>query len=129
MKDYFTSHTQRMSKGHIESNPFNVIKVAFSPKAFNQIKKTIGSRPAESGGALFGKPEELRSAIPYIREFVFDNNANTTRATYTINTKHLNPIIHQLWEQRELELQGLVHSHPYGCHRPSGPDVSYFHEL
>ena len=33
-------------------NPFNVVKVAFSPKAFEQIKKTIGSRPAESGGAL-----------------------------------------------------------------------------
>lgn len=110
-------------------NPFYVVKVAFSPKAFEQIKKTIGSRPAESGGALFGKPEDLRSPIPYITDFVFDNGANATRVTYSINTKFLNPVIHDKWDNHGLELHGIIHSHPGGCSRPSGPDMQYFHNM
>ena len=114
---------------HVGSNPFNVMKVAFSPKAIDQIKKTIGSRHAENGGALFGKPEDLKSPIPYIREFVFDDNATTSHVTYTINTKYLNPVIHTMWDKHELELHGLIHSHPIGCRYPSGPDMSYFHDM
>jgi len=118
-----------MAEDRFEQNPFGVKKVAFSRKAIEQIEKTIGSRHAEDGGALFGKPEELESPIPYIREFVFDDSANTTCVTYTINTKKLNPIIHKMWEQDGLELQGLIHSHPVGCRYPSGPDMTYFHRM
>ena len=115
--------------GNSKRNPFNVVKVAFSPKAFEQIKKTIGSRPAESGGALFGNPENLKSPIPYITDFVFDNGANATRVTYSINTKFLNPVIHDKWDNHGLELHGIIHSHPGGCSRPSGPDMEYFHNM
>ena len=114
---------------NVGSNPFNVMKVAFSPKAIDQIKKTIGSRHAENGGALFGKPEDLKSPIPYIREFVFDDNATTSHVTYTINTKYLNPVIHTMWDKHELELHGLIHSHPIGYRYPSGPDMTYFHDM
>ena len=129
MKHFANHRARRMNGNNPHCNPFNVEKIAFSPKAFEQLKKTIGSRHAESGGALFGKPEELRSAIPYIREFVFDGDASTSHVTYTINTKHLNPIIHQMWDEQKLELHGLVHSHPYGCRYPSGPDMTYFHNM
>lgn len=129
MKYQTIHHAHNWGSSPIGRNPFHVVKVAFSPKAFEQIKKTIGSRHAESGGALFGKPEELRSPIPYIREFVFDGNASTSHVTYTINTKHINPVIHKMWDQHELELHGLIHSHPIGCRYPSGPDMIYFHNM
>lgn len=128
MKNHSDNRAQRKGYGS-NGNPFNVVKVAFSPKAFEQIKKTIGSRPAESGGALFGKPEDLKSAIPYISNFVFDDGANATRVTYTINTKFLNPVIHDMWDNHALELHGIIHSHPGGCSRPSGPDMEYFHNM
>ena len=128
MKNYFVNRTQHKGPEN-NDNPFNVVKVAFSPKAFEQIKKTIGSRPAESGGALFGKPENLKSAIPYISDFVFDDGASATRVTYTINTKFLNPVIHDMWDNHALELHGIIHSHPGGCSRPSGPDMEYFHNM
>ena len=129
MKIHSGNRAQRMRGDNPKHNPFNVVKVAFSPKAFEQIKKTIGSRPAESGGALFGKPEDLKSAIPYITDFVFDNGASTTRVTYSINTKFLNPVIHDMWDNHGLELHGIIHSHPGGCSRPSGPDMEYFHNM
>ena len=127
MKNQSDNRAQR--KDYKSGSPFNVVKVAFSPKAFEQIKKTIGSRPAESGGALFGKPENLRSAIPYITDFVFDNEANATRVTYSINTKFLNPVIHDMWDNHGLELHGIIHSHPGRNNRPSGPDITYFHNM
>lgn len=125
------SNYRKQCKGQVipSQNPFNVTKVAFSPEAFEKIKKTIGSRPAESGGALFGKPEDLKSAIPYISDFVFDDGANATRVTYTINTKFLNPVIHDMWDNHGLELHGIIHSHPGGCSRPSNPDMEYFHKM
>ena len=128
MKKNFDNRAQRNSC-ETNGDPFNVVKVAFSPKAFDQIKKTIGSRPAESGGALFGKPEDLRSPIPYITDFVFDNEANATRVTYSINAKFLNPVIHDKWGNHGLELHGIIHSHPGGCSRPSSPDMEYFHKM
>lgn len=129
MKNHSNNQAQRMGGVNSKRNPFNVVKVAFSPKAFEQIKKTIGSRPAESGGALFGNPENLKSPIPYITDFVFDNGANATRVTYSINTKFLNPVIHDKWDNHGLELHGIIHSHPGGCSRPSSPDMEYFHNM
>ena len=129
MKKHFKSRAQGMPIGIPGSNPFNVVKVAFSPSAFNKIRETVGSRPAESGGALFGRPADLRSPIPYITDFVFDSGASTTRATYSINTKFLNPVIHDKWDNHGLELHGILHSHPVRSPRPSGPDMTYFHQM
>jgi len=115
--------------GESQSNPFGVVKVAFSPEAFEQMKNTIGSKPAETGGALFGEPADLRSAIPYIKDFVFDAAATSTWASYTINTEFLNPVIHEKWDNHGLEIHGLVHSHPKGCKRLSMPDMEYFRNM
>jgi|GEM_PF-2499047 len=110
-------------------NPFGVKKVFFSTKAFGMMKESIGREIPENGGALFGYEETLRSPYPFITEFVLDAHANTTHASYTINTDFLNPVIHVLWDNFSLELQGLVHSHPYGLCRPSTPDMDYFRNM
>lgn len=129
MKHYSKNPTQRPMNNCAERNPFNVVKVAFSPKAFDQIRKTIGSRPAESGGALFGVLEDLQSPIPYIREFVFDRGTDASRATYTINVDHVNKHSHLMWDEFGLDYYGQIHSHPYGFKHLSGPDMRYFHEM
>ena len=79
------------------------------------------SRPAESGGLLFGKEDDM-----IVRKFVFDKHAHTTRSTYTFNTDFLNPEIKRIWNEEGLSCIGFIHSHPHGYGRLSTPDVEYF---
>lgn len=92
--------------------------------AFLDIVNFIGKKPAESGGALFGFEEDY-----IIREFIPDTNAKTSRSTYEINTKYLNPIVKDLWDKRQLSLIGIIHSHPSGYSDLSGQDMLYFQDL
>lgn len=123
-----SSYSAQLTSG-TKPNPFNVQKVVFSQQAYDKIRMTVGNRHAESGGALFGYPNDLRSPFPFISDFVFDIGASTTHVTYSIDTKFLNPVIHDLWEKHGLEFFGIVHSHPVGCRYPSNPDMAYFHRM
>lgn len=96
-------------------------KMQILESAYNEIINTIGSRPAESGGLLFGKEDDM-----IVRKFVFDKHAQTTRSTYTFNTEFLNPEIKRIWNDEGLSCIGFIHSHPHGCGRLSPPDVEYF---
>jgi len=102
----------------------NIDKMQITESAFNEIINFIGAKPAESGGALFGREDDY-----VIRKFVPDVNAKTSRATYTINTDYLNPVIKKLWGEEGLSLIGIVHSHPNGYSSLSGPDLHYFADL
>lgn len=102
----------------------NIDKMQITESAFNEIVNFIGAKPAESGGALFGREDDY-----VIRKFVPDVNAKTSRATYTINTDYLNPVIKKLWEEDGLSLIGIVHSHPNGLSSLSRPDLHYFGDL
>lgn len=99
-------------------------KMKILESAYNEIINTIGSRPAESGGLLFGKEDDM-----IVRKFVFDKNARTTRATYTFNTEFLNPEIKRIWNEEGLSCIGFIHSHPHGYGRLSPPDVEYFSSM
>ena len=96
-------------------------KMQILESAYNEIINTIGSRPAESGGLLFGKEDDM-----IVRKFVFDKHAQTTRSTYTFNTEFLNPEIKRIWNDEGLSCIGFIHSHPHGYGRPSPPDIEYF---
>lgn len=102
----------------------NIDKMQITETAFNEIINFIGAKPAESGGALFGEEDDY-----VIRKFVPDINAKTSRATYTINTDYINPVIKKLWEEEGLSLIGIIHSHPRGYSSLSGPDLQYFGDL
>lgn len=105
-------------------NSNNIEKMQITESAFNEIINFIGAKPAESGGALFGREDDY-----IIQKFVPDVDAKTSRATYTINTDYLNPVIKKLWEEEGLSLIGIVHSHPRGYSTLSGPDLNYFGDL
>lgn len=99
-------------------------KMKILESAYNEIISTIGSRPAESGGLLFGKEDDM-----IVRKFVFDKHARTTRSTYTFNTEFLNPEIKRIWNEEGLSCIGFIHSHPHGYGRLSPPDVEYFSSM
>lgn len=96
-------------------------KVRILESVLNKIINTVGSRPAESGGLLFGNEEDM-----IITDFVFDENARTTRTTYSFNVGFLNPEIKRLWTEKRLSCIGFLHSHPPGYSWPSPPDMTYF---
>jgi proteasome lid subunit RPN8/RPN11 len=96
-------------------------KFKITQSAFEEIKATIGNKPAESGGLLFGSRKDF-----IVTRFLFDKNSINTPSSYTFNTGYLNPIIKKWWEENELELLGFIHSHPFGLGRLSEPDKKYF---
>lgn len=93
-------------------------------EAYYAMLNYLGSRPAESGGILFGYENDF-----VIRKFIPDEFASTTRNSYTMSTDFINLKIRKLWEEEQLSLLGIVHSHPYGNKFPSSPDSQYFSDL
>ena len=86
----------------------------------NRIRRTIGARPAESGGALGGVgPQSV------INAFHFDSDAATTGATYRPNVDEINRLLREDWKRDGKVLLGFVHSHPFGATRPSQGDLNY----
>lgn len=96
------------------------LKTQIITSAHTNILKTIGSKTAESGGLLFGPADN-----DVITHFVFDKDANTTGASYELNTNYLNPIIDEMLK-KHLILKGIIHSHPNGYKSLSAQDKMYF---
>lgn len=99
-------------------------KFQITTSAYNRIVSTVGSIPAESGGILLGSPEDN-----IVRMFLFDENAKTTRSSYTFNTEYLNPEIERIEKEYGWDVNGLLHSHPSGSEWLSAPDKAYFSSI
>lgn len=91
-----------------------------TPAVLAQIRRTIGSRSAEQGGALGGD-----RATGLVTHFHFDRSARRTGATYSPDHAFLNKIFAEEWNPQGINLLGFIHSHPPGCRRPSGGDLIY----
>lgn len=96
------------------------MKTRITTSAYNEMIKTVGSQPAESGGLLFGSRKDW-----VVTKFLFDKNAKTTSTTYSFNVVYLNPMIEKLGNEG-LQLLGFFHSHPQGYKQLSEPDREYF---
>jgi len=89
---------------------------------YDQIRRTIGRQPAETGGLLGG-----RGGV--VTHFHFDDTARRTRATYSPDHETLNRLLQDDWNLRGIRLVGFVHSHPPGINQPSGGDLTYAQEI
>ncbi len=110
-------------------NPFGVKKFVMTTKVRDMIHKSIGSRPAESGGALYAKRKTIYTPYPFVQDFSFDKGLNTTRTFYEIDHDFVNQQNAIKWQESELDYVGQIHSHPYGFGRLSAPDMKYAHGL
>lgn len=82
-------------------------------QAYFDIKTTVGSSPAESGGIIIGNHNSL-----VIECFVFDLMAATNRSVYQPNTEFLNSVL----KGRDNQFLGIGHSHAKGCRMLSQQD-------
>lgn len=88
--------------------------------AYNDMIKTVGSRPAEAGGLLIGSRTDW-----VVTRFLYDKDAKTTTTSYSFNAPFLNSQLDKLADE-DLQLLGFFHSHPQGCRELSTPDREYF---
>ena len=83
---------------------------------YEEIRRTIGCRKPEHGGILGSSDGK------HIDHFYFDKTADRSSASYTMDTKALNEVIHK-WNDNGVLLVGIIHSHPQGITRPSYGDM------
>ena len=116
-------HHQKQ-KNHIKE------KMIFYPEAHEKIRKTVGTRPAETGGILLGSRYDF-----IIQKFVFDKSGSCTPGGYDPDVDFLNRIVKKEWKKNRLALIGFVHSHPRGVSRLSGDwgngfgDIGYLKKI
>ena len=105
-------------KRFIQPKPAPVFRVTW--KVLEAIATSIGTLPAETGGALGGD-----ESGDEINRFHFDETARRSCATYSPDHKFLNQLFKKEWKPHDIRLKGFVHSHPgYNC-RPSHGDEIY----
>lgn len=97
-------------------------RIKMTKDVFEQIKSTIGSRPAETGGIL-----GMRNGV--VDAFYFDNNGERSRATYSPDIESINRELEENWTPNDIIYMGAIHSHPRGIIGPSGPDAEYGERL
>jgi len=92
------------------------ISLQISEDVLRQIERAIAAYPPERGGALLGP-----IAQPIITHFVLDQQAQTSGASY-LPSRQLTERVQRLEIELGIEFKGVIHSHPGGYDRPSGPD-------
>lgn len=93
---------------------------AIFDSVFDTICSTIGSRSAETGGALLGSYESS-----LVVDFVYDVEGAVTGASY-VPSVNLTHVVQRNELNRNLQFKGVVHSHPGTYDTPSGPDEESF---
>lgn len=91
---------------------------------FESIRREIGLRRAEEGGPLGGSRES-----DIVTHFYFDGGARRSGASYSPDHLRLNKLFKEQWNPRDINMLGVVHSHPPGFRRPSWGDVIYAEEI
>jgi len=90
-------------------------EMVFVQEAYDEIIRTVGALPAESGGILLGNREDF-----VVQKFVFDSSGSTGPVSYDPDVKFLNQVVKKEYEENNLALLGFIHSHPRGISRLSG---------
>lgn len=93
-----------------------MIMYLISENALRQIYRQIALYPPERGGALLGPTG--KNAISH---FILDRSGQTSGASY-LPSPTLTRFVQQMEREMNLEFKGVIHSHPGGLDRPSGPD-------
>jgi len=105
----------RKALRHPKPRPENILieRMRMRRPAHDDMKGSMGSLPAESGGVLIGDPNTL-----VIEYFVFDIMAATNSTVYQPNTKFLNSVL----KGRNETFLGIAHSHMKGSRTLSQQD-------
>src|SRR5262249_45172427 len=105
------------------STTHNRPRLQITRSVMEEIRKTIGGKPAEQGGVLGGSRKD-----GVVRHFYFDEGAARTGITYSPNVTTINKLLIEEGNPMEINLLGFVHSHP-GLRQPSKGDLEYARKI
>src|ERR1700733_10652069 len=91
--------------------------VAFLDVVLEQIEEHIARFPPERSGALLGPVGQ-----PLVTEFIFDPEARTSGMTFTPSSALADRVRARESADQQIELKGILHSHPGDMSRPSQGD-------
>lgn len=95
--------------------------ISFTDDVLAAVERDVASHPPERGGALLGPKGE-----PIVSVFLHDPAASTTSTTYT-PARALQDRVQALEASSgNLELKGILHSHPGALNQPSIGDLQAF---
>jgi len=97
--------------------------VAVTDTVLNGIDKHLAAPNPEQGGALL-RPV----SSPLITRFLWDSEAETSGVSY-VPSEHLVREVEDTETLFDMTLTGVVHSHPAGMNRLSGPDLEVTRHL
>jgi proteasome lid subunit RPN8/RPN11 len=108
----------RVTNPTITNEDIIPVKIVMTQSVFDEIKNTIGTFPAETGGIL-GMTGDT------INHFYYDEYPDdSSYSAYTPNCDAINACLEK-WTDREVIYVGCIHSHPSGICSPSYPDKLY----
>ncbi len=94
--------------------------IYIAQEVYDAIMARLSKQKPELGGML-----GFRHSQDVIDEFVFDGGAKVGSAEYSPNTKYLNDVMANEWNDQGINFAGFVHSHPGSFNVPSSADVEY----
>ena len=103
-------------------NKYESIKHKFTPEFIQYLRKTVGSKVPETG-LIGGSSDGYHTDKAY-----FDSTANVSGSTYTPDKEAVDAVL-ALWNNENISISVIAHSHPRGYVYPSNPDNLMFSKL
>lgn len=104
----------------VAPRPSSVSRLLMRNAVYDEIRRTVGSLPAEHGGPIGGTRQD-----DAVTHFHFDATSERSNVTYTPDHITINRVLKEDWNPAGVKLLGFVHSHPDGFRRPSSGDIDY----
>lgn len=98
-------------------------KAKFTRLILDQIKATVGTYPAETGGMLACSNDLTR-----IDTWRFDETSANTAGSYEYDVSVMDPQYRE-WKKNGITAVGFIHSHPFSYRQPSYSDVATAYAL
>ena len=92
--------------------------IKFSTKVLDDFRKNVGKYRAETGGMIASKTDPN-----LIDECYFDVHSRNTSGTFYYDVESMSEVF-RAWKANGFVTNGIYHSHPIGCVRPSYHDIS-----
>lgn len=92
--------------------------IKFSTNVLDDFRKNVGKYRAETGGMIASRKDSR-----LIDECYFDVHSRNTSGTFYYDVESMSEVFRK-WKANGYETNGIYHSHPIGCIRPSYHDIS-----
>lgn len=93
-------------------------KALFSEGVLDDLRRNVGKYRAETGGMLGSRSDKNLIDLCH-----FDVHSRNTPGTFYYDVESMSAVFRD-WKSKGYETNGIYHSHPKGCIRPSYHDIS-----